>query len=239
MRFHVSTLAFAVVLSLVAVPTADAIMWSSFTASTSKYDIRAMIKARKTPPKNRPASVELPALAKGGLLWGDSEATTTIVMFTDMECPFCKRFHKDTYPTIKKEYVDTGKVRFVIRHYPSPYHPYADSAARAVVCARAQGDDKARSLYEKLMKVETFETGTITSTAKKAGLTTDALQTCMEAWSSRETVDKDSGYGVDLKVRGTPNFVVIGPNGKTATVMGAFPMDYFTKAIAEAQGAKK
>ncbi len=237
---HLSTfLASVLALCVLAVPTADALMWSSFTAATSKYDVRAAIKAKRSSQKSRPASVELPAMAKGGLVFGDNEATTTIVMFTDIECPFCKRFHKDTYPTLKKDYIDTGKVRFVIKHFPLVFHPYADHASRAVVCARAQGDDKARSLYEALIKIEDFATGTIKTAAKKSDLDTDTLQTCMEAWSSRETVDADATLGVDANVRGTPSFFITGPNGKVTTVTGAFPLETFVKAIAEVQGAKK
>lgn len=239
MRLLPSSLALAFILSLAAAPTADALMWSSFTASTSRYDIRAAIRSRKTPAKKRPTSVELPAMAKGGLLFGDSEATTTIVMFTDIECPFCKRFHKDTYPTLKKDYIDAGTVRFVIKHFPLAFHPYADHAARAVVCARAQGEDKAHTLYETLMKIEDFATDTIKGAAMKSDLDTDKLQTCMEAWSSRETVDADTKLGSDAKVRGTPSFFITGPNGKTTTVTGAFPLETFVRAIAEVQGAKK
>ena len=201
----------------------------------TKYELRAAARAKKANALKRRQSIELPTVAKGGLLFGDPEATTTIVMFTDIECPFCKRFHKDTYPSLKKDYLDTGKVRFVIRHFPLVFHPYADSAARAVVCARAESDDKARLLYESLIKINTFETGSIRAAAKKAGLDTDDLQTCMEAWNSRETVDEDAEIGVKANVSGTPSFLIIGPTGVTKTITGAYPFETFEKALKDVQ----
>lgn len=236
MRFLTVSVVSVFALLCVAVPAADARAASSFTASVmTKYDVRAATKAKKATVVKKRRSVELPAIAKGGLLFGDPEAATTIVMFTDIECPFCKRFHKDTYPSLKKDYIDTGKVRFVIRHFPLAFHPYADRAARAVVCARAESDEKARSLYESLIALEQFETGSIKAAAKKAGLDTDDLQTCMEAWSSREAVDKDAETGANAKVNGTPSFFVIGPTGVSKSVTGAYPFETFEKALKDVQ----
>lgn len=146
MRFLPSSLVFAFVVSSSVIPAADARTWSPLGASLTRYDIRAAVKAKKTTAKKRPASVELPAIAKGGLLFGDKEAATTIVMFTDIECPFCQRFHQMTYPDLKKDFIDTKKVRFVIRHFPLSFHRDALNAAKAVVCARSQGDEAARGI---------------------------------------------------------------------------------------------
>lgn len=239
MRALPFSLAFTFILLLVAAPTADALMWSNFSASlTNKYDVRAAIKAKKKTTR-RPASVELPAMAKGGLLWGNKEATTTIVMFTDIECPFCKSFTKKTFPSLKKEYIDTSKVRFVIRHFPLSFHPYADIAARNVVCARTQGDEKARDLYDRLITIETFSSAAIKAAAKKVELDTDALETCVNSTAARIAVDADLTIGTDAGVTGTPMFYVIGPSGIQKKVPGAVLIDSFTKAIDEVQGVKK
>lgn len=227
---------FAAVFLCIAAPAAHAIEASRPSSSAmTKYELRAATRAKKANALKKRQSVELPVAAKGGLAFGDPGAATTIVMFTDIECPFCKRFHQDTYPSLKKDYIDTGKVRFVIRHFPLVFHPYADRAARAVVCARAESDEKARSLYELLIAVEKFETGSIKAAAKKAGLDTDDLQTCMESWNSRETVDKDAEIGFAAKVSGTPSFLIIGPTGVTKAVTGAYPFDTFEKALKDVQ----
>lgn len=240
MRILPSSLALAFILSLAAAPVADALMWSSFTASTSRYDIRAAIRARRTAPRNRPASVELPAAAKGGLLWGDVEATTTIVMFSDIECPFCKQFHVKTYPTLKKEYIDTKKVRFVVRHFPLSFHKNAMPAAKHVVCARAQGDEKARALYERLFeRTQMNATGIASAVGAVDGLDAKALKDCVAADKTQAAVEADMKVGTDAKVSGTPIFLIVGPSGTSKTVPGAVLIDTFAEAIAEVQGAKK
>lgn len=234
MRIFSLSLVSVFALSVAAVPTADAWIGSSFKASLTKYEIRAAIKAKKT--ARRPASVELPAIAKGGLVFGDVEATTTIVMFTDIECPFCKRFQTDAYASIKKEYMDKGTVRFVVRHFPLSFHPNALPAAKAVVCARAQGDDKARVLYEKLIAVKTLSAKAITSAVSSVdGLDAGALGTCVAAEKTQKAVDTDFQDGKDAKVMGTPAFFIIGPTGTQKPIAGAVPFATFKKAVEEVQ----
>ena len=70
---------------------------------------------------------------------GDENAPVTIVEFSDLECPFCEQFFTGAYPQIKKDYIDTGKVKMYFRHYPLPFHPMAKPAAVAVECANDQG----------------------------------------------------------------------------------------------------
>jgi protein-disulfide isomerase len=238
MRILSSSLVVAFLLSVAAVPTADAWIGSSLKASVTKYDIRAAAKAKRSTPKKsaRPASLELPAVAKGGLLWGDPEATTTIVMFTDIECPFCQRFHSMTFAAIKKDYIDTKKVRFVVRHFPLSFHKHAYGASEAVVCARAQSDEKARLLYEKLIVSSKLAASDIaTLAAGVEGMDTDALVDCMEGDSASKTIEADIASGKGAKVSGTPAFLIIGPTGTAKTITGAYPIASFADAIDEVQ----
>src|ERR1019366_3451262 len=56
---------------------------------------------------------------------GKSDAPLTLVEFTDYQCPFCGRFETTTFPEIKKNYIDTGKVRFILRDLPlGDMHPF-------------------------------------------------------------------------------------------------------------------
>jgi protein-disulfide isomerase len=241
MRTLSSSLVIALLLSVAAVPTADAWMGSSLNASVTKYDIRAAAKAKRSTPKKtaRPASVELPAAAKGGLLWGDLEATTTIVMFTDIECPFCQRFHAQTFPALKKDYIDTKKVRFVVRHFPLSFHKNAYGASEAVVCARSQSDEKARLLYEKLIVSSKLAASDIVILAAGVeGMDVDALADCMEGDSAAKTIESDQSLAKDAKVSGTPSFLIIGPTGLSKQITGAYPIDSFKAAIEAVQAAK-
>src|SRR5262249_6919584 len=87
-----------------------------------------------TPPQRGQMSV-----AEGWYAVGRADAPVTIVEFADYQCPFCKRFHMNTYSELKKNYIDTGKVRFVSRDLPLEFHPYALKAAEAARYAGDQG----------------------------------------------------------------------------------------------------
>lgn len=70
---------------------------------------------------------------------GSASAKVTMVEFSDYECPFCERFFTQTEGTIKKDYVDSGKVKFYYRDFPlSSIHPGAQKAAEAARCAGDQ-----------------------------------------------------------------------------------------------------
>ncbi|MEE8401762.1 MAG: thioredoxin domain-containing protein [Candidatus Hydrothermarchaeaceae archaeon] len=72
---------------------------------------------------------------------GSDDAPVTMIEFSDYQCPFCARFWTQTLPQIRKDYIETGKVRFVYRDFPIPVlgHAYATKAAEAAECAGDQG----------------------------------------------------------------------------------------------------
>ena len=70
---------------------------------------------------------------------GHPDAPVTIIEFTDLQCPYCARFATQTFPQIRRNYIDTGKVRYTSRDLPLPMHEFAVSAAVAARCAGEQG----------------------------------------------------------------------------------------------------
>lgn len=80
-------------------------------------------------------------VANGHLpILGDQNAKITIVEFSDFQCPFCESFFTSTFPELKKNYIDTGKVKLAFRHYPlTSIHPNAETAHNAAECANEQG----------------------------------------------------------------------------------------------------
>lgn len=70
---------------------------------------------------------------------GNARAPVTMIEFTDLQCPFCRRFQTSTFAEIEKDYIDTGKLRFIARSLPLPMHAYALGAAEAARCAGDQG----------------------------------------------------------------------------------------------------
>lgn len=81
---------------------------------------------------------------------GSGDAKLTIIEYSDFECPFCARFHKDTWGLLKQNYVDTGKVKFAYKQYPLSFHPSAQKLAEASLCANDQG--KFWEMYDKLFE---------------------------------------------------------------------------------------
>src|SRR6185436_20936742 len=76
----------------------------------------------------------------GAATKGRASAPLVMLEFSDFECPFCGRYSRETYPQVQREYVDTGKVRYVFRHTPiERIHPQAMKAAEAAECAGTQG----------------------------------------------------------------------------------------------------
>jgi protein-disulfide isomerase len=67
---------------------------------------------------------------------GKDDAPVTIVEYASMTCPHCAAFHENTYPELKKRYIDTGKVRFIFREFP--LDPLAAGASMLARCAPKQ-----------------------------------------------------------------------------------------------------
>lgn len=92
---------------------------------------------------------------------GNSNAPLTLIEFSDYECPFCKRHFDQTYPSLKKDYIETGKVKEVFRDFVAvPQHnPNATLEALATSCARDQGGDATYFKYHDLVYSKTKSNG--------------------------------------------------------------------------------
>lgn len=171
-------------------------------------------------------------LEKFNAILGNAKAKVTIVEFSDFQCPFCRSFFEGAYVQIKKEYIDTGKVRFVYRHYPLPFHSAARPSALAVECAGEQG--KFWQLHDKIFAEQTKKgTGTIAygvpelkTWASQIGLNTSQFNSCLDSEKYASNVDADSAAGAKFGVSGTPAFFI---NGKL--LVGAQPFAQFKALI--------
>ena len=174
---------------------------------------------------------------------GDKNAPVTMIEFSDYECPFCKRHFMEVYPEIKKNYIDTGKVKLVFRDYiavPS-HNPLATSQAMAAECAREQGGDAMYFKYhDELFKRTTSNGNGLTLTqlltiANDLGINAATLQICLDANKFKDEVAKDGGDAVKAGVSGTPSFFV----GKSSAdgmidgtiIVGAQPYEAFKAAL--------
>lgn len=92
-----------------------------------------------------------PEVGGGDFILGDADAPVTIVEFTDFECPFCSMFASEFFPDIKKDFIDTGKVRWVTKAAPLlSIHPHSEAAHRAAIAVGMQGQELFWKFHHKI-----------------------------------------------------------------------------------------
>jgi protein-disulfide isomerase len=164
---------------------------------------------------------------------GRADAPVTLVEFADFQCPFCKKFHTDAYSELKKNYIDTGKVRFVSRDLPLEFHPFALKAAEAARCAGDQ--QKYWELRDALYSnAAPPNDEVITKAVEALLLDKSAFQSCLASEKYKADVQKDATEAAALQISGTPTFVL----AKTAKdkldgvrIVGAQPFVTFRNAV--------
>ncbi|PIN90130.1 disulfide bond formation protein DsbA [Candidatus Pacearchaeota archaeon CG10_big_fil_rev_8_21_14_0_10_32_14] len=181
---------------------------------------------------------------------GKANAPITIVEFSDYQCPFCRKFWTETLPSIRKDYVDTGKVKIVYRDFPlSSLHPMAQKTAEATECVRDAAGGKGDAAYFKFHDKIFEEQNILDSGTKNGAVTKTATYTnddlkkwakdldydigsCLDSGKYASEVQKDEQDGQSYGVQGTPAFFV---NGQLLS--GAQPYSAF-KQVIDAQLAK-
>jgi protein-disulfide isomerase len=163
---------------------------------------------------------------------GDADAPVTIIEYSDFQCPYCQRFYQQTLGSIVENYVDSGDVKIVYRHFPLSFHQNAQIAAEASECAGDQ--DMFWELHDIL-----FDRGSGDGTglaridleayASELGLDMTAFNACLDDGTYTQKVKDDMATGAAQGVRGTPGFLING-----VLVSGAQPYSVFEAAIESA-----
>ena len=174
---------------------------------------------------------------------GDKKAKVTLIEFSDYECPFCKKYFTETFPQIKKDYIDTGKIKMVFRDLPLGFHQNAPKEAEAAECARKQGGNTAYFKFHDQIFTKTTSNGTglaldqLPIIAKELGLNVNKFQQCLDSDEFKGEVDKDLADAGKVGASGTPTFFIgkSTDNGEIdgIKIVGAQPYSAFKTIIDE------
>jgi len=165
---------------------------------------------------------------------GNREAKVAVVEFTDYECPFCEQYHTETFPQLKKEFIDTGKVQYILRDFPLNFHTKAKGAAIAANCA---GNQNAYWKMNDLLFSQQSELGEALyhKSAQFLGLNMEQFLACSKLDDQAQEVNADVTYGHQIGVNGTPTFFVGRiQNGQLVDAMeisGALGLEAFSNII--------
>jgi protein-disulfide isomerase len=164
-----------------------------------------------------------------GLSLGNANASVTIDVFEDFQCPACKAFTENIEPLVIQNLVATGKARYVFHNYPfidgasAGNGGESDQAANASMCANEQGKfwEMHAILYANSEENQgAFSNRRLQSMAQSVGLDMKAFNSCFDANKYEKEIQADLDLGQKMGVEGTPTVFV---NGKPAGQPGMIP----------------
>jgi protein-disulfide isomerase len=220
--------------------TADA-MIAKGTPKSKVYD--ALMKDAKTEVAAAPAAAQAQGAEKtpeqdttvykvapgNGPSKGSRNAPLQVVVFSDFQCPFCKRVEPQL-SQLEKEY--GSKVHMTWKNYPLPFHNNAEPAAEAAMAANAQG--KFWPMHDKLFENNTaLDRASLEKYAQELGLDMAKFKADLDAQKYKNQIQSDTQEGQAVGVNGTPAVFI---NGRK--INGAYPWETFKK-IADDELAKK
>ena len=203
-----------------------------FIAGTSALAILAALNAKFAPAAlAQGAAPSTAELMETGTLpeqsLGKDDAPVTVIEYASMTCGHCAAFHTNTYPEFKKRYVDTGKVRYILREFPLD-----PLAAGAFMLARCAGKERYFPLVETLFQqqrnwVVQKPIEPLFAIVRQAGFTQETFDACLKDQKMLDGIEQVRARGADkFKVDSTPTFFI---NGKI--YKGALSIDDMAKAI--------
>lgn len=174
---------------------------------------------------------------------GDPNAPVKLVVYSDLECPYCKVFHEGVVAKISADY--GNKVAVVFRHFPIPsLHSKAPNEAVAAECAASLGgNDAFWGFVNKVFAITPSNNGLdpaeLPKIATGLGLDGAKFSTCLHGTSFEAKINANIQDGISSGVQGTPYSVVVAPTGAMFPISGAYPYDYVKQVLDKALALKK
>ena len=168
---------------------------------------------------------------------GSATAPVTVYEMSDFQCPFCKRHAEQTFPTLEREYIATGKVRWIYINYPLSIHPNAAPAAEFAMCAAREG--KFWEAHDLLFRRQTAwaglsnPSGYLLGLADSLRLTRTRIRSCLESGLTRDAIRDDAAGATRSGATSTPTFYIEG-----GLLVGALPVEVWRPILDSVYRAK-
>lgn len=140
---------------------------------------------------------------------GRPDAPVTFIKYASLTCPYCRKFHLETFPQLKREYIDTGKVRFILREFPIGFQSGA-----ATIALRCAPPERYFELYGKFLQQQAkwvsqeVRHDPIFRIAAQVGMTRAQFDACYQNQGMIDALKQIKDRGRTLGVIGTPNFFI-------------------------------
>jgi protein-disulfide isomerase len=150
----------------------------------------------------------------GDRVLGKASAPVTVIEYASLTCPHCRNFQRDVFPRVKREFIDTGKVRFVIREFPIGH-----TSGVAAIVDRCAPADKYFSLFNDFLSrqpewvSQEVRPDAIYSVAKGSGMSRETFDKCLTNQTIIDGLTEVKQRGRQFGVIGTPTFFI---NGRKA-----------------------
>lgn len=162
---------------------------------------------------------------------GEAKAPITVYEMSDFQCPYCRRFALSTFPELDRDYIATGKVRWVFINYPlTMIHPNAAVAAEVAMCAARVG--KFWEVHDLLFRNQATwapltEPGAFFLTlADSAGIPVDPFRKCLADRETLPEIASDAKGASQSGASSTPSFYIEG-----GLLPGAQPVEVFRQIL--------
>ncbi len=167
---------------------------------------------------------------------GDPDAKVILEEYSDYLCPFCGRFFQQTFPQLRKKYIEKGKLKYVFRDFPlAGLHPTAPKGSEAALCVAEQGAALFWAMHDELFANQRQwsrlpdPNDFLAATAEKLGADMDAYRECLESGRKAPVVEAGVAAGRALGFNGTPSFQFMNAAGDTYKLVGALPIASFSR----------
>ncbi len=193
--------------------------------------LAALTQARDPQPQQVPINIA------NAPFRGKADAKVTMIEFSDFQCPYCGRHYRDTMPQIDRDYIQTGKVKYVFRDFPiDSLHPQSPKGHEAANCANEQG--KYWEMWNALFsQPKPMAHDDLVEHAKSVGLDVPRFTQCLDSGKYTGAVNASVQEAISLGASGTPIvfFGLTEPGSGTVKAVrvlrGAYPYDRFKATI--------